>query len=174
MFIALIFLFAFLVLLLFLHLLIGKEIVVEKSITINQPVLLVYDYLRFVKNQDEFSVWNMKDPNMKKEHTGTDGEIGFIYKWDSANKNVGSGEQEILRLENCREIQYALRFQRPMKNESNSIFKFISISPDQTNVQWGFYGKSTFPMSLMKSVFIKMLGNDITASLKNLKTKLEP
>jgi hypothetical protein len=39
---------------------------IEKSITINKSSGLVFDYLKITRNQDNFSVWNMADPNMKK------------------------------------------------------------------------------------------------------------
>ena len=39
---------------------------IEKSIKINKSSGLVFDYLKMTRNQDNFSVWNMADPNMKK------------------------------------------------------------------------------------------------------------
>jgi hypothetical protein len=53
---------------------------IEKSIELKRNSMDVYEYLRFTKNQDNFSVWNMTDPSMKKEYVGTDGNVGFIYK----------------------------------------------------------------------------------------------
>jgi hypothetical protein len=38
------------------------------------------------------------DPNMKKTYTGTDAEVGFISAWESTDKNVGVGEQEIKKI----------------------------------------------------------------------------
>jgi hypothetical protein len=29
---------------------------------------------------------------------GTDGTVGFVYGWDSKNKNAGKGEQEIMNI----------------------------------------------------------------------------
>lgn len=43
----------------------GKEMLIEKSIIINRSQNEVFNYLKFSKNQNEFSVWNMKDPNQK-------------------------------------------------------------------------------------------------------------
>ena len=68
---------------------------IEKSVEIRKPSSEVFNYLKYTRNQDNFSVWNMADPDMKKEQSGTDGEVGFLYRWDSQNKNVGAGEQEI-------------------------------------------------------------------------------
>ena len=83
-------------LVLLIHLLTNKELNIEDTIVINQPVEKVFDYIRHIKNQDNYSTWNMMDPDMKKEYSGTDGQVGFVYKWDSSKqKNVGAGEQEI-------------------------------------------------------------------------------
>jgi len=40
----------------------AKKMIIEKSVTINKPVNEVFDYLKITRNQEEFSVWNMKDP----------------------------------------------------------------------------------------------------------------
>jgi hypothetical protein len=79
-----------------LTLLMGNEMKIERVIIIGKPAKQVFDYVKITKNQDYFSIWNMSDPEMKKEYQGTDGQVGFVYKWDSIrNKNVGAGEQKL-------------------------------------------------------------------------------
>ena len=146
---------------------------IEKSIEINKSPELVFDYLRITKNQDNFSVWNMNDPNMKKTHKGTDGKIGFIYSWDSTMKNVGAGEQEITGIDEGKSIDYALRFFRPMKNTGKSKFQITSRGKERSSVAWIFDSPSRFPMSLFAPIFKKMLGKDIEKGLINLKSILE-
>jgi hypothetical protein len=152
----------------------GKEMKIERSISISKSRQQVFDYLKITKNQDHFSSWNMADPEMKREYQGTDGEVGFIYKWDSKkNKNVGAGEQEIKKIITGEQIEYQLRFSRPMKNIANSQFNLHSESPTHTTVTWLFYGPTKFPMTLLKPVFQNMLGKDLQKGLNNLKTLLE-
>ena len=43
-----------------------KSYKVERKVTINRPVHEVYEYLRFIRNQDQWSKWNRLDPKMKK------------------------------------------------------------------------------------------------------------
>jgi len=74
---------------------VNGDYAVVREVTINKPKSEVFNYVKYVKNQDEFSVWNMRDPNMKKEYRGEDGTVGFVYGWDSDNKDVRKGEQEI-------------------------------------------------------------------------------
>src|SRR6478736_279635 len=86
---------ALIAILLIVALFVKKDFKVEREIVINKPKKEVFDYIRFIKNQDHYSKWAMMDPNMKKTYTGTDGTVGFISAWESENKNVGTGEQEI-------------------------------------------------------------------------------
>ena len=77
---------------LIIALFIKKDYAVEQEVTINKSKQQVFDYVKFIKNQDNYSVWATMDPNMKKEHKGTDGTVGFIASWDSEKKEVGKGE----------------------------------------------------------------------------------
>jgi hypothetical protein len=146
---------------------------IEKSIEINRSSKLVYEYLKMTKNQDNFSVWNMTDPDMKKKYQGSDGMVGFIYSWDSTNKNVGAGEQEITGIDEGKSIEYALRFTRPMQNTGKTKFEIISKGEEISSVFWIFDSPSKFPMSLFSPIFKKMLGKDIEKGLINLKAILE-
>ena len=151
----------------------AKEMVVEKSIIIGKPSQEVFNLLKITKNQEKFSVWNMKDQHKETTSTGTDGTVGFIYTWNSKNNNVGAGSQKIITLVEGKHIEYDLIFERPMKNSAKSKFDIQSVSSDQTKVTWSFIGPTKFPMSLFKGIFQKMLGKDMSQSLENLKLLLE-
>jgi hypothetical protein len=146
---------------------------IEKGIEINKSQKLVFDYLRMTRNQDNFSVWNMADPGMKKSYKGEDGTVGFIYSWDSNVKNVGAGEQEITGIDEGKSIDYNIRFSRPMKNTGITKFQIRGIGEEVTSVVWIFDSPSKFPMSLFSPIFKKMLGKDIEKGLMNLKSILE-
>lgn len=151
----------------------AKEMIIERSILINRSKQDVYDFLKITRNQETFSVWNMKDPNKATTTTGTDGTEGFVYAWDSKNKSVGAGSQRITRISEGQRIDYALNFERPMKNTGTSSFVLESVDTGQTRVIWEFRGPTKFPMSLFAGIFKKKLGKDIDESLGNLKKKLE-
>ncbi len=150
-----------------------KELLIEKTIVINKDVHEVFSFLKETKNQDRFSVWNMKDPGMKKTYSGEDGTKGFIYTWDSADKNVGAGEQEITSIEEDTRIDYEIRFERPVKNVAQSGFKVDKQHQNSTSVTWFFASPSKFPMSLFAPFLKKMLGKQIEEGLQNLKALLE-
>ncbi|MFA7273336.1 MAG: SRPBCC family protein [Crocinitomicaceae bacterium] len=151
----------------------AKDLLVEKSIVINLPVQEVYSFLKYATNQNHFSVWNQKDPNRKTVNTGEDGTIGFITAWDSKDKSVGAGAQEITDLIENERIEYVIRFERPMKNTAVSKFVLDDLGDNKTQVSWDFRGPTKFPMSLFKGIFQKMLGKDMGQSLSFLKQHLE-
>ncbi len=83
---------------LIVSLFVKKDYEVEREITIDKPKEDVFDYVKFLKNQDNYSKWATMDPDMKKTYRGTDGTVGFISAWESNNKDVGKGEQEIKKI----------------------------------------------------------------------------
>jgi len=134
-------------------------------------VLLILESL---KEQDKWSPWSKKDPDMKKEFRGTDGEVGAVSYW-LGNKEVGEGEQEITKIIDGERVEGQLRFLKPFKSESDCYFVTESISADTTKVTWGFSGKNKFPMSIMMLFMSmdKMVGKDFEAGLANFKTLIE-
>jgi hypothetical protein len=52
---------------------------------------------------------------MNVKLTGEDGQIGFVYAWDSKNKQAGAGEQELIGLTEPTLIEVEVRFLRPFK-----------------------------------------------------------
>jgi hypothetical protein len=70
------------VLFLIIGLFVKKDYSVGKEIVVNKPKTAVFEYLKFLKNQNKFSVWASMDPNMKIVFKGTDGTVGFVSAWD--------------------------------------------------------------------------------------------
>ncbi len=147
---------------------------VSRSIVIDKPVAEVFDYLKYVKNQDEWSPWKKKDPNMKQEFTGTDGEVGFISRWEG-NKEVGTGEQEIVSINENKSIHSQLRFYKPWKSQSDAYLKVRHNGNDTSEVIWGFSGINTPPSNIFFLFFNmdKTVGKDFEQGLKDLKRILE-
>jgi hypothetical protein len=152
-----------------------KEYSVERQITLNKPKQDVFEYAKFLKNQNKYSVWAKIDPIMKTEFRGTDGTVGFVSGWDSKNKDAGKGEQEITGIDEGKRIDYEIRFYEPMKSTDNAFMSFESVNDSVTSVTWSFYGKMKYPMnlSLLFMDMDKMLGKDLEGGLNNLKSILE-
>lgn len=154
---------------------IQKSYSVEREIIISKPKQLVFDYLKHLKNQDNFSKWASIDPNMKKEYRGIDGTVGYVSAWDSDNKSVGKGEQEIKKITNGFRIDYEIRFIKPFAGIADAYMTTEFKTNNETIVIWGFDSKMKYPMNLML-LFMnmeKMIGNDLSTGLTNLKNILE-
>ncbi len=152
-----------------------KNYGVTSEITIQIPVQVVFDYLKLLKNQDNFSKWALMDPNMTKEYRGTDGTVGFVSAWESKNKNVGKGEQEIRNIKEGQQIDFEIRFIKPFAGIAQAYLSTDSLSNQVTLVKWGFTSKMAYPMNLMLLVMKmeKMIENDLQTGLQNLKKLLE-
>lgn len=152
-----------------------KDYAVEKEIVINRPKQEVFDYVKMLRNQNNYSIWAMKDPAMKKTYTGTDGTPGFISAWESENKEVGAGEQEILKVTEGERVDFKLRFKEPFEAQDDAYMITEAAGEGQTLVKWGFKGAFPYPMNLM-SLFVNMdkaVGNDLATGLTNLKSLME-
>lgn len=162
------------VLLLIIALFTKKDYAVERSIEINRSVSTVYDYIKYLKNQDNYSKWATLDPNMKKEYTGTDATPGFVSAWEG-NKKVGKGEQEIKSLTDNQRVDTELRFIKPFPAVSQAYMTTEPINNNETLVKWGFSSRMNYPMNIFL-VFMnmdKMVGNDFAYGLGRLKEILE-
>jgi hypothetical protein len=148
-----------------------NEYHVEREVTINKPKDSVFNYVKYLKNQDNYSVWNKLDPVMKKTFTGTDGTVGAIAGWESKDKNVGKGEQEIKKIIPGERLEFELRFKIPFESTDMAYMATEAISPTQTKVKWGFDGQSPYPMNLMLAFMNmdEMLGEQLETGLQNLK-----
>ena len=151
-----------------------KSYDVNRDIIINKNKADVFAYLKSLKNQDNWSPWAAKDPNMKKDFKGTDGEVGCVSYWEG-NKDVGKGEQEITKIVDGERIEGELRFLKPFKSTSNCYLTVTSIDDNKTKVTWGFSGSNKFPVSIMM-LFMNMdksVGGDFESGLNKLKSILD-
>jgi hypothetical protein len=159
-------------LLLIIALFMKKGYTTRRDIIIHAPGQKVFDYIKQIKNQDNFNKWIMVDPDMKKEFRGTDGTVGFIYSWNG-NKKAGEGEQEIKAIAEGESIEMEIRFVRPFAGIARAEMITESLSDNQTKLSWSTANKMKYPLNIMISVIVKMLEKDMGTSLATLKTILE-
>lgn len=153
-------------------LMVSKHYSCVRSVTINKPNQEVFDYVKYLQNQDNYSKWAKMDPAMKKSFTGTDAMPGATASWEG-NKDVGKGEQEIKSITEGSRIDYELRFEKPMKSVAQSFMTTEAVGETSTKVSWGITGESPYPWNVMNLFMDKMLGGDLETGLNNLKTLLE-
>jgi hypothetical protein len=150
-----------------------KKYDINRSLVIERSLPDVFAYLKSVKNQDHWSPWKKRDPNMKQRFEGTDGTVGFVSKWEG-NKQVGTGEQEITGISENKEVITELRFFKPWKSVSEGYLK-VEEAGNGTKVVWGFRGVNKPPMNAMMLFFNmdKAVGKDFEEGLSDLKKLLE-
>jgi hypothetical protein len=164
---------AIVVILIILILVAPKKYHVHRSITVNRALPEVFQYLKHLKNQDQWSPWKKKDPNMKQSWTGEDGTVGFVAHWEG-NKDVGVGEQEIKKIVENERLESELRFFKPWKSESDAYIQ-VDEAEGGTKVTWGFSGVNKMPFNVFM-LFMNMdkaVGKDFEEGLGELKKILE-
>lgn len=154
-------------LLLLLALFVPKDFKSERSIVVNKPRKEVFDYIRYIKHQDNFGVWQLSDPDLKRTYEGTDGTVGFKYTWES--KKLGNGSQKITGIVEGERMDTELDF--GFGDPANAFFITADDGSGQTKVTWGLSGRSPYPLNLMGLFFD--VGDDFEKGLVNLKNVLE-
>jgi len=163
------------VLLLVTGLFVNGKYAVVREVTINKSKVEVFDYVKYLKNQSNYSVWAKIDPAMKTEFRGVDGTIGFVSAWDSKNPDAGKGEQKIIEIDEGNRIDYELHFIEPFESTDFAYMTTIAVNDSVTSVKWGFNGEMKYPMNLMMLTMNmeKMLAPDLENGLNDLKALLE-
>ena len=152
-----------------------KDYAVERDVTINKPIDSVFNYVKYLKNQNYYSVWANIDPNMKSTFKGTDGAVGAISAWEIKIKEVGIGEQEITQITEGKRLDFELRFKEPMYDTARRFTSTKRISDNKTKVKWGINGTFPYPFNVMLPFMTmdELIGKDLQQGLDNLKVKIE-
>lgn len=149
-----------------------KAYTLTHEVVVNKPRQQVFDYLRMLRNQNEFSEWYRLDRTSKTEVTGPDGAVGSIYSWNS--EKIGSGEMETKAIKESESIDYELRFIKPFEGLADQKLIFEQAGA-HTKIKSVFNGAVPYPMNVMRW-FMSMentVGKNIQASLAHAKENLE-
>jgi hypothetical protein len=159
-------------LLLIIALFLKKKHYVNREIIVNAPRQKVFDFLRFLENQDKFNKWAKTDPDRKIETKGTDGTIGYVQAW-TGNKDAGQGAKEIMNIIDGKRIETEIRFTKPMNVIASMIMETEPLSDNQTKVNFINTGTLKYPLNIMIPMAEKNFSKDLDSSLATLKNILE-
>ena len=151
-----------------LSLVLPKSFHAEGTTEINRPIDEVFDYVKYIKNQENYGVWFKMDDNIQKKYSGTDGTVGFTYEWES--EKVGNGKQVITKSIENERVEMDLYFE-DSEDAAKSYISTESIDSNSTKVIWAIDGKMPIPFNVM-GLFYDM-NNDFIEGVKNLKEVLE-
>ncbi|UYQ95918.1 SRPBCC family protein [Chitinophaga horti] len=149
-----------------------KDYTIVQEVVINKPKQQVFDYVKYVDNQNKFNKWVLADPAIKIVNKGTDGTVGFVQSWDSKEIN-SKGEQEIKQIVEGEKIESELRFEKPFPGVSPTSLQTASMADNQTKVTWTFHGHMSWPLNIMRPMAVSMMNTDLQESLGMLKKQLE-
>lgn len=151
-----------------------KAITVKKEVIVNVPKDQVFSYIRSIKNVSSQTVWQAKDPEVKKMYRGTDGQVGSVYRWGSEMKDVGVGEQEIIDIQDGKSVTSELRFEKPFEMKDLATMYVEDVSAG-TKLIWDYKSQEIpFPMNGFVAIqgVQKQLEQDFVNSLNNIKTAI--
>jgi uncharacterized protein YndB with AHSA1/START domain len=161
-----------LALILILATFISREYVIHRDILVRAPREEVFDFIRYLRNQELYSKWVMIDPDMARTFRGIDGTPGFVYAWEGDDK-AGKGEQEIMAIRENEGIDIEVRFERPFKGIAAVNMTTSDASRGHTRVSWSMSGRNPYPLNALHLLFRGALGKDMETSLQNLRGILE-
>jgi effector-binding domain-containing protein len=140
---------------------------VERSKTIDASAKVVFAQINDLHSWEKWSKWNQIDPEMKIDFINKGVGEGAGYRWESANKSVGSGELVIL--ESLPYDSIVILFDIKEQGNARSVFLF-SEQDSTTLVTWKMdydvgYNPAARWMGLMLD---KYAGPDFEEGLENL------
>jgi uncharacterized protein YndB with AHSA1/START domain len=146
---------------------------VQRATSIRAPADRIFPLINDFHQWRTWSPWEDKDPALKRTYSGTESGKGAVYAWDG-NRNVGSGQMEILEAQVPSKITIKLDFFKPFEGHNTAEFTMLP-QGDVTNLTWTMVGPAVF-MSKVMQVFMNldnMIGRDFEAGLANLKKLAE-
>lgn len=149
-----------------------KKYDIHREVIINASLQKVFDYLKYLKNWDNFNERATADVDRKVEFKGTDGTVGFIYAW-SGNKKVGEGEKEIMSISEGKKIETEIRFIKPFAVTGYTSMVTEPISDTRTKVIFSNASTLKYPLNFLLLFVEKGIANDMDISLASLKNILE-
>jgi len=147
-------------------LLISKSYSAEGSTIINRPKNDVYEYVKYLRNQENYSTWFNIEKDIHKNYKGVDGTVGSTLEW--RGHELGKGKLTVTKMTK-NSIEYDLIVND--KTSSKVYILFKEIKANQTSVTWKIDGNIPYPMNAF-SKFLN-LDQDFQQGVDNLKIVLE-
>lgn len=141
---------------------------IERSRDVAAPSWVVFNVVNNFHRWPAWSPWEKLDPNMKKQHSGSETGAGAVYEW-SGNNDVGKGRMTITESTPPEKISIKLEFMEPFEATNTTLFSFTPKGKG-TTVTWAMEGQNDF-MGKAMSLFMDMdamVGKDFEAGLLQL------
>ncbi|MGE0340486.1 MAG: SRPBCC family protein [Xanthobacteraceae bacterium] len=150
-----------------------RKYAISRETVVARPAREVFDFMKLLKNQERYSTYMRADPAMKTEYRGIDGTEGASVSWESNDRNVGKGEQEIRALEDGKRIEIEIRFAWPFQSADPLVTEIEEISPQKTRIRNIYRGKIRYPYNLLVWWVMAKVRENMQTSLDNAKAEME-
>ncbi|EAQ80827.1 hypothetical protein DSM3645_12441 [Blastopirellula marina DSM 3645] len=157
----------------FVALFMPRQFTITREVTIQRPKQEVFDFIKLLKNQEQFSVWAQLPGEREVTIRGDDGTPGAVIAWKSDDPNIGVGEQEITGIKPGERIDYLIRFTEPFASTDPAYMQTDFVSKDETLVTSVYIGTLNYPSNLFCIFVQELIGDQMQISLDNLKQVLE-
>ncbi len=153
---------------------IEKDYHFSKSVSINAPREIVWDNIHLLANQQKWSPWLGRDPNIKHTLTGSrDGSIGAVHSWEG-NKEVGKGSQTLTDIDPYHRVNSRVNFIEPFESTA-WVSLIVDEEQSREKVTWEFSTRFDYPFNVMM-LFMdmdKQMNEDFSTGLDKLKQLCE-
>lgn len=151
----------------------SKPYDVKRDIEINVPASYIVAQVTNHTTRGNWSPWDMKDPDMKKEFSGPENGVGAKLNWSSESEEVGTGSLEVTEITDFSYVKNQLIFTAPFESESVVEWWFEE-KDGVTKATWGSRGELPGLAALfMGETMDEMMGPDFETGLANLKKMCE-
>ncbi len=150
----------------------GENYHYEKSVVMNAPKEKVWQQISTMKAFNEWNPWMKLDKNMTINYSGTSGEVGDKYCWDSKNNDAGAGCQEIKEIIPNEKQKTEMLFKRPFEGQAISDIVLTS-EGNSTKVTWSMDTEQETWMKIMRPMMDYQMGKSYEEGLNNLKALVE-
>ena len=131
-----------------------KETTIERSISISAPANVVWNNVKSLEAQHDWSPWARRDPNITITYDGIEGQVGSKYTW-KGNKDVGEGYQSIIAVEDGHKIEQDLNFTGEWESHAD-VWLTVEPAGEEQKVTWGFHTEYGF----VSATFMMMMDMD--------------
>lgn len=171
----LVFLVSMIALVLVVALFVDGNYAVEREAKVVTNSQKTFNYLRNLKNQEDYITFFKQDPNIKIWYEGTKGQVGSKICWSSKKDKIGRGEFEITELKKNKRIELIHRQFSPSAEHNNLTIDLAPIGKKNTQVQFKISGSFSYPwnLQLLFDNRSEILGTEFEQRLKNISILLK-
>ncbi len=146
---------------------------VERTVVIDAAPAAIYPYMSDFRKGELWVPYESRDPGMKRTFGGPESGKGSIYEF-AGNRQVGQGRMEIVETEEPTRVVITLDMIEPMRDHNRVEYTIHPLATG-SQVTWAMSGTCNY-IEKVVGIFIsadKMVGNDFTTGLANLKFIVE-